>query len=660
VNPFFANFKTLKVTGHSPVTEMLLLLKLLSKILCLRQTGIFLINDYFAKTYGSAGNYMQNFFMTIEDSVLRASNWIPDVNTSDTTTPDRRVYTPSVLSSLKSSLSNAKNAATGNYRALKMIEYSEENLDWINKNLLTVGERIGNKLENPGAESGDMWKWKGFDNISSNLVTSGLYSFEIAGYAQIKYMNLVPIEPGKDYFLKAWFRSQGIGHSRVFFGFDQYDKDLNKIQSHNVNPVNGTETVLTREVKADAWKIYVSDASNWSAGSNYGVAFDIDDSGSYNDLPNFAVTMWIDKVNNLGNGEWSVELKRAVPFDYPANTKVRLHTYGPSSNYVASNQEIYMGWTASYGVISGYLNNNVYPTGKWWKGTEYVRPIILANYNQSEEYKLLADDFELYAIDSQPVTSQNLIPNGNAELGNFQNWINFDSINSNDKRSGNYSFQADGYKHISSQEPVYVHPDGTYSLSGYFKSIGTLKSKVFLGFVPLDISGRPIASHYVNTVDNTGTTLAQDAIAGSYQIRIVNAANWVASANHGVAFKVDNTGSYSDLPNHLVTMGISSIQQDGSEWIITLTRPIAWNMNAGTQVREHLYGPSYVYVKSLDALPEQWTKMSGTVSGMSTNKIEWGKWWPGTVYAQILILGNYTQTNNSKLCVDDMVLIYSE
>ncbi|MFC1461116.1 hypothetical protein ACFLQR_01180 [Verrucomicrobiota bacterium] len=72
--------------------------------------------------------------------------------------------------------------------------------------------------------------------------------------------------------------------------------------------------------------IQIADGSKWKSSRNAYIAFEVDDSGSYADLPNRKLSTYagIAQVEDRGD-YWEIYLKRKCNQDYPAGTKVREH-----------------------------------------------------------------------------------------------------------------------------------------------------------------------------------------------------------------------------------------------------------------------------------------------------------------------------------------------
>ncbi|HLC73148.1 hypothetical protein J4416_01065 [Candidatus Pacearchaeota archaeon] len=257
-------------------------------------------------------------------------------------------------------------------------------------------------VENGGAELGSLFNWNSITAVNSTDSHTGSSSFYRLGAATGTSAGLIPIDTGKIYYISGWFKSSGvIEGSRLYFGFVPYDSRRVQINNHNINPDLNTETTLFNDVSSGDKIVNITDGTNWiDTITHERMAFDVDDSGNYNDLPNFNVSNQnIVRVEDMGD-HWEVEFLTTVGVNYPAGTKVREHRSGSTYMYdAASNAIVPSDWTLYTRSMQG---ENVYgtPTGKWWPGTKYVKMLMLFNYQQNNSYTLQFDDISLIPQDS--------------------------------------------------------------------------------------------------------------------------------------------------------------------------------------------------------------------------------------------------------------------
>src|SRR3989339_458330 len=156
-----------------------------------------------------------------------------------------------------------------------------------NLDLFNIGSfKTGQFITNGDAEMGDTTNWVNIDGIDSEFY-SGSYSFVDAGGGTIYSKELIPVDKNYLYHLEGMFKSDGIDQSRLYYGFLPYDENLKFIPPQSVDAILNTETTLYEEVHSTDTSIKLTSCNNWIILWYAVVAFDIDDSGNYNDLPNY-------------------------------------------------------------------------------------------------------------------------------------------------------------------------------------------------------------------------------------------------------------------------------------------------------------------------------------------------------------------------------------
>jgi Carbohydrate binding domain len=250
----------------------------------------------------------------------------------------------------------------------------------------------------------------------------------------------------------------------------------------------------------------------------------------------------------------------------------------------------------------------------------------------------------------------NLVKNGDAETGNFENWTGWKELMSEGVHGGKHCFRQKGYTVIKSSEPIPVDPEKTYILSGWLKSAGEEDSKVYFGFVALDKDKKTIATQFVNAQAKTETTLAADCKKEDTVVKITDGTNWKVDVHRYIAFEVDDSGKYADLPNkNLSKRGTTVVEQKGDLWEVTMAAPIGKAYPAGTKIRQHRSGAGYMYTAcSGKSVPQEWTRYTGKVSGVAASGYPANKWWPGTKYTKVLFLANYGMKKKGVLLADDI------
>jgi len=253
-------------------------------------------------------------------------------------------------------------------------------------------------------------------------------------------------------------------------------------------------------------------------------------------------------------------------------------------------------------------------------------------------------------------TTDNMVNNGDAETGTLGNWKGFDKVVSEGAHSGKYCFSRKGYAVVTSKELMPVDPRKTYVLSGWFKSVGQGQSLIYLGYVPLDEKKKVILPDYVTYIPGTETTLAEDCRKDDTVIKIVNGAKWISGQYMRIAFDVDDSGQRGDLPNaNISSRNITKVENKDDYWAVSLKAKCGRAYPAGTKVREHKSGATFIYnAASRKPVPSEWKQFTGRIKGLGKSGVTYKQWWPGTKYAQVLILANFMQGKEFEVLVDDI------
>ena len=253
------------------------------------------------------------------------------------------------------------------------------------------------------------------------------YWMEYVRYSNVQSNNLTYVNPEKSYKISWMFRSVGEHKSRLYYWFAEYDKDFIRIENKHVNVVAWTETILTQDVnpgdKTITFKnIWGTMCNIWWNHSTFDthavVAFDIDDSGEYNDLPNRNVNPYnwptyqdwsygqsMRSITN--NGETcTVNFSWTMIHTYPVWTHIRMHQSGGQYNYKAASNSIVPNTWKEYIWTVQWISNYGASSSTFRKWTVFIKPLILVNYPYSsystEYYKnsgmtLQFDNLELEA-----------------------------------------------------------------------------------------------------------------------------------------------------------------------------------------------------------------------------------------------------------------------
>ena len=194
-----------------------------------------------------------------------------------------------------------------------------------------------------------------------------------------------------------------------------------------------------------------------------------------------------------------------------------------------------------------------------------------------------------------------------------------------------------------------------YRFSAEFRMKLNSTAKILSGFIPLDENGKAIHPIAVKTVPDTETEVAESAPKGSRMIKVKDASRWKNNTSSGfIALSVKD--DFSDLPNrNVLPIAKNGIKQDGDVWEITLKAPLNQMIAAGTKVRQHSDGATYIWVGGLAQPKDKWLKRSGDLSGQIAKAGNPQKQlWPGTKKVRLVIRINgksdsITEIRNVKL-----------
>lgn len=230
------------------------------------------------------------------------------------------------------------------------------------------------------------------------------YGLEYSKYHNVSNQNYTYINPSKQYKISWMFRSVWTEQSRLYYGFAEYDENFQFIANTHVNNVAGTETVLTEDVNPGDQTITFENTGwtmcdTWWNHSTFDthavVAFDIDETGNFNDLPNRNINpyngpsysdSWYGKSMRTitNNGETcTVQFSWTMIHTYPAWTHIRMHQSWGSYNYRGAGWSLVPNtWTKYEWSVQGISTNWAW-TAQFRRWTVFVRPIILANHPYS-------------------------------------------------------------------------------------------------------------------------------------------------------------------------------------------------------------------------------------------------------------------------------------
>jgi hypothetical protein len=242
---------------------------------------------------------------------------------------------------------------------------------------ITVKEDPANLIKNGHAEYGDtrFWKINHVGVFISPDAKSGAFAFRTDIPAIRFESDMVPVDPENTYVLSGQFKAEG-GQPRLLLGLTPYDVEKRLIKPCNVYMVKDTETELQAACTSGDKVLLVKDASAWKVG--YRVAFE-----PAKGLPNFNITVWADSIYQTGDA-WSIRLRDACGFDYPAGTKIMASRDG-NGLFPCFLEAVPDSWTELKGQITP-------TTFKAWPGIKYAGVTILPRLPNDKSIAIFMDD----------------------------------------------------------------------------------------------------------------------------------------------------------------------------------------------------------------------------------------------------------------------------
>ena len=195
-----------------------------------------------------------------------------------------------------------------------------------------------------------------------------------------------------------------------------------------------------------------------------------------------------------------------------------------------------------------------------------------------------------------------------------------------------------------------------YELSGNFKSVGEIKSRIYFGITVFDKNKKEIYAINANPLPNAKLTeLVHPAQKGDKSIFVKNIDGWEINKDYAVAFGA--VADFSDLPNRNIISGIINIIKKNNEYEVQLSVPLNRGYPTGTGVREH-YGAfgTHIYCVARNCeIPDKWKTYSGKITGANNGNASHQLFRPGTSFIKIILLPNFRQKySNVKLAVNNI------
>ena len=195
---------------------------------------------------------------------------------------------------------------------------------------------------------------------------------------------------------------------------------------------------------------------------------------------------------------------------------------------------------------------------------------------------------------------------------------------------------------IYSKKLYKIDPAKKYRMTVDVRVTGSPVQRIYAGYVPMTGKNKIIAPASIDARKNSDTELAADAKKGDTVLKVKNAKAWVAKHPYAaVVFNIKD--KFADLPN-FEYVGIKaglSVKKAGDIWEVTLSKPLKKDYAAGTRIRQHFFGGSYIYnVFSNKIKMNDWQTFTGEITGIAPAVRMDTKFWPGTEKVQIIFILN--------------------
>lgn len=296
------------------------------------------------------------------------------------------------------------------------------------------------------------------------------------------------------------------------------------------------------------------------------------------------------------------------------------------------------------------------------------------NYG-SENYDIYKTTVTQVNYKCPTLRGDNLFVNGDLSLGDNTGFSSF-TYNSDD--GGYLSFTASKHTTLFSDKSIPIDAEKKYEY-GVSVKINNTSTKVFMGFVPVDIDRNFIQTYQYSYRANTLTTLAKDLKNGDTYVYLTDMTNWntttAADFQRGFIFwnYVDSTGyeypelTYSrniwrnlfDNNTDEVTTNIEQNVEINGEIVNRIKLKSTWNHGtfaAGTKLSQSNDGDTYAYTFIAGGyLSTNWTTKSAILQGIGGNGLH-NKFKNGQRYLRFMALPDYNALPNVTTYYKDFYL----
>jgi hypothetical protein len=270
--------------------------------------------------------------------------------------------------------------------------------------------------------------------------------------------------------------------------------------------------------------------------------------------------------------------------------------------------------------------------------------------------KLIIGLMTLGALCGSVFAGENLLTNSSAADG-AKKWTG--KIKVADGGNDQACFEIAGQNKVTSKQLIAIDPTATYKLSGSFKSGNDKSNQIYFGLALYDKNKRFIDATSVTPVADSTTVLVAPANKGDKVIKIKSVKNWESVLKKKrllIAFDIDDSGAYSDLPNRKRSNSVTKLEEKNGIWEATLKTPLNFSFPANTKVRAHLKCGHLMYATVLKKHLDKWTVLSRTIAPAKKSGSQSATMWHGTSFVKILFLANWVQKTGEVLLIKDIKL----
>lgn len=212
------------------------------------------------------------------------------------------------------------------------------------------------------------------------------------------------------------------------------------------------------------------------------------------------------------------------------------------------------------------------------------------------------------------------------------------------------------HKMTTAKDMIPIDTAKNYQLSGKIRTGSDSQEKmlIYAGFGTFAKDKREIQSPFIIAVKAPMTEVAETAAKGAKTIKLKDTSAWkIPNQFYCLAFNAKP--DMSDLPNFDI-VEVDNANTDTAANVISLKRPLYKEIAAGTPVRLHRYGGTFLYTMvGGKTLTPEWQEFSGKISGVKLGEQSNNHWRPGTVFAKPMIM-TITKENAPKIQFKDLKL----